>query len=128
MKYSWLPQIYRDIAEASGLDAARGLARVKAGQRFRAPKNPKSAPWLVAAMGEEGAAAFCEMFCGDIVELPTNPFEGGGQTARMRRIERALDEGRSANQIAAAESVGRWTVFYHRRKRRKRGQEPSLFD
>ena len=127
MSYSWLPQVYREIAEAAGLEAARGLARVKAGQRFRAPKNPKSAPWLTAAMGEDGAAAFCAIFCGDIVELPTNPFEGVGQKARARRIARAIDEERSANQIAAAEGVGRWTVFYHRRKRKLRAQQPDLF-
>ena len=127
MSYSWLPQIYRDIAEAWGLDAARGLARVKASQRFRVPKNASSAPWLIAAMGKDAATQFCWTYGGEQIELPTNPFEGGNQTARLRRIERKLDEGFSANQIAATEGVGRWSVFYHRR-RRKRAKQPSLFD
>jgi hypothetical protein len=127
MKYSWLPQIYREIAEAAGLDAARGLARVKGGMRFRAPKNAKSTPWLVDAIGETAAAAFCDAFADLTLDLPANPFEGNSQSARVRRINQAIDEGRSANQIARAENIGRRNVFYHKAKRAKRDRDPDLF-
>ncbi len=127
MSYAWLPQIYREIAEGAGLDAALGLARVRAGQRISVPRNWRAAPWMAEAMGEKGAKTLCDLYGGELIDLPTNPAEGAGQRARARRIARALDDELSANQIAGQESVSRWTVFYHKRKRKQRDATPDLF-
>ena len=127
MSYAWLPLIYRQVAEGAGLEAALGLARAKAGQRISVPRNWRASPWMAEAMGEKGAATLCDLYGGELIDLPTNPAEGAGARARARRVQQALDEDKSANQIAAQESVSRWTVFYQKRKRKARDAAPDLF-
>jgi hypothetical protein len=46
VKYVWLANLYREIAEGAGLEAALGLARARGGLRISVPRNPRAAPWL----------------------------------------------------------------------------------
>ncbi len=117
-----LPWIYREIAEAAGIDAARGLAEARAGERVYVPKAPDCAPWLAEAMGEAGAAALCSLFGGEAIDLPANPFAEHSPQARARRIALAIDAGRSANEIARTEGVTRRTVWAHAARRRARAE------
>lgn len=103
----------------AGVDAARGLAEARAGQRIYVPKTPAIAPWLVEAMGEAGAAALCSLYGGEAIDLPLSPFNGNSLTARARRIADAIDAGVSANEIARTEGVNRRTVQWHVAKRKR---------
>ncbi len=115
-----LPLIYRQIAEAAGLEAVRGLAEARAGQRIYIPKTPECNSWLIEAMGETGAAALCSLYRGEAIDLPANPFDENSLQARARRIAQAIDAGLSANEIARAEGVTRRTVMEHAARRKAR--------
>ena len=106
---SWLPAVYREIAEAAGLEATLGLAAARGGCRGSVPRDPRIAPWRVQAMGEAGAAARVRMYGGEAIDLPTNPV--GGQKERVRAIRKALAEGESANAVAARFRSSRRHMF-----------------
>ena len=80
MKYVWLADLYRQISEGAGLEAALGLARARGGLRISVPRNPRAAPWLAEAMGEAGAALLCELYGGELIDLPADPVSGQGRT------------------------------------------------
>ncbi len=96
--FAWLPQIYRAVAEAAGLEAALRLAAEHGGTRIYVPKAAGPEHWLTLLIGPEGAAALCERIGGENVTLPVDP--NGGVKAMRRRAERALDEGLSADEAA----------------------------
>ncbi len=114
-----LPWIYRQIADAAGIDAVRGLAGARAGQRIYVPKTTAASHWLVEAMGEAGAAALCSLYAGEQIDLPPKPFDENSLKARARRIAEAIDDGLSANAIARAEGTTRRTVLAHVAKRKR---------
>jgi len=127
MKYIWLADLYRQIAEGAGLEAALGLARARGGLRISVPRNPRAAPWLTQAMGEQGAALLCSLYGGELIDLPADPVSGNGQNARVRRIREALREGAlSANEIASMAAVTRRAVFVNKAKLREISPEPDL--
>lgn len=128
MKYVWLANLYREIAEGAGLEAALGLARARGGLRISVPRNPRAAPWLTEAMGEKGAALLCELYGGELIDLPADPVSGQGRNARARRIREAIREGKlSANEIAAMSSVTRRAVFKAKQQLRDLAPTPDLF-
>ncbi len=124
---SWLPPVYRDIAEAAGLEATLGLARAKGGARVYVPLDARIAPWLVQAMGEAGAAALVKLYGGEAIDLPTDPTSG--QKERVRQIRKALAEGESANAVAARFRSSRRHMFWHKARAREAegAGEPDLF-
>ena len=127
MKYIWLANLYREIAEGAGLEAALGLARARGGLRISVPRNPRAAPWLAEAMGETGAALICDLYGGELIDLPADPVSGQGRNARARRIRMAIREGElSANEIAAMNGVTRRAVFSSKARLREREAEPDL--
>lgn len=127
MKYVWLADLYRQIAEGAGLESALGLARARGGLRISVPRNPRAAPWLNEAMGEAGAALLCNLYGGELVDLPADPVSGHGQNARVRRIREALREAAlSANEIAHMAGVTRRAVFINKAKLREITPEPDL--
>ena len=127
MKYVWLANLYREIAEGAGLEAALGLARARGGLRISVPRNPRAAPWLNEAMGDKGAALLCDLYGGELIDLPADPVSGQGQNARVRRIREALREGAlSANEIARMAAVTRRAVFVNKAKLRALAPEPDL--
>ncbi|MGD0564521.1 MAG: hypothetical protein ABSA66_15700 [Roseiarcus sp.] len=127
MKYLWLANLYREIAEGAGLDAALGLARARGGLRISVPRNPRAAPWLAEAMGEKGAAILCDLYGGELIDLPADPVSGSGQNARVRRIRQAIREGAlSANEIARMAGVTRRAVFINKARMRELAPEPDL--
>jgi hypothetical protein len=127
VKYVWLADLYRQISEGAGLEAALGLARARGGLRISVPRNPRAAPWLAEAMGEKGAALLCELYGGELIDLPSDPVSGQGQNARVRRIREALREGAlSANEIARMADVTRRAVFINKAKLRAIDPEPDL--
>lgn len=127
MNYIWLANLYREIAEGAGLEAALGLAKARGGLRISVPRNPRAAPWLADAMGEKGAALLCELYGGELIDLPADPISGQGQNARVRRIRQALREGQlSANDIARMTGVTRRAVFVNKAKLRDLSPEPDL--
>ncbi len=127
MKYLWLANLYREIAEGAGLDSALGLARARGGLRISVPRNPRAAPWLADAMGEKGAALLCSLYGGELIDLPADPVSGSGQNARVRRIRQAIREGAlSANEIARMAGVTRRAVFVNKAKMRELAGEPDL--
>ncbi|MGD0640276.1 MAG: hypothetical protein ABSC22_05965 [Roseiarcus sp.] len=127
MKYVWLANLYREIAEGAGLEAALGLARARGGLRISVPRNPRAAPWLAQAMGEKGAALLCDLYGGELIDLPADPVSGQGQNARVRRIREALREGAlSANEIARMTEVTRRAVFINKAKMKERDGAPDL--
>lgn len=127
MNYAWLPPLYREIAERAGLEPTLGLARALGGKRIYVPLHTRIAPWLVQAMGEDGAEALVKMFGGEAIELPTDPT--AGQKARVRRIHEMLDQGESANTVASAVGSSRRHIFWHKARMRERDhdREPDLF-
>ncbi|MGO4872767.1 MAG: hypothetical protein ACLPGW_19545 [Roseiarcus sp.] len=127
MKYVWLANLYREIAEGAGLEAALGLAKARGGLRVSVPRNPRAAPWLSEAMGEKGAALLCDLYGGELIDLPADPVSGQGQNARVRRIRAALREGAlSANEIARMAGVTRRAVFVNKAKMKEREAAPDL--
>ena len=74
------------------------------------PKDLRIASWLTEAMGAAGAAALIDMYGGEAIELPLDPFNENSPRARARRIAEAIDAG-LANQIARAEGVTRRAVL-----------------
>lgn len=127
MKYVWLADLYRQISEGAGLEAALGLARARGGLRISVPRNPRAAPWLAEAMGEAGAALLCKLYGGELIDLPTDPVSGQTRNARARRLREAIREGAlSANEIAAMSSVSRRAVFYAKAALCQRDAEPDL--
>lgn len=128
MKYVWLANLYREIAEGAGLEAALGLARARGGLRISVPRNPRAAAWLAEAMGEAGAALLCKLYGGELIDLPADPVSGAGQVARVRRVRQALDEGAlSANEIAQMNAMTRRAVFWNKNRLRQREPAPDLF-
>jgi hypothetical protein len=128
MRYVWLANLYREIAEGAGLEAALGLARARGGLRISVPRNPRAAPWLTAAMGEKGAALICDLYGGELIDLPADPVSGQGRNARARRIREAIREGKlSANEIAAMAAVTRRAVFKAKAQLRETSPQPDLF-
>ena len=128
MKYVWLANLYREIAEGADLEAALGLARARGGLRISVPRNPRAAPWLTEAMGEKGAALLCDLYGGELIDLPADPVSGQGRNARARRIREAIREGKlSANEIAAMSSVTRRAVFKAKQQIRDLAPTPDLF-
>jgi hypothetical protein len=127
MNLSWLPPLYREIAEHAGLEPTLGLARAKGGQRVYVPLDARIAPWLVQAMGEDGAAALVKMFGGEAIDLPGDP--SAGQKARVRRIRQMIAQGESANAVAAAVGSSRRHIFWHKAQMRERDldRQPDLF-
>lgn len=123
----WLAAVYREIAERAGLDAALRLARARGGQRISVPSKPNGAPWLIEAMGAEGAKALCDLYGGAMLDLPADPVGGEGQKARVRRVKQAILDGKSANEIAAAHDITRRAVFFTKAKMKARDAEPDLF-
>lgn len=113
-----LPWIYNRIAAAAGIGTAAGLARARGGERVYVPKDLRIASWLTEAMGAAGAAALIDMYGGEAIELPLDPFNENSPRARARRIAEAIDAGLSCNQIARAEGVTRRAVLRHIAKRR----------
>jgi hypothetical protein len=128
VKYLWLANLYREIAEGAGLEAALGLARARGGLRISVPRNPRAAPWLNEAMGEAGATLLCELYGGELIDLPIDPVSGQGRNARARRIREAIREGKlSANEIAMMASVTRRAVFKAKAQLRDLAPSPDLF-
>lgn len=128
MKYVWLADLYRQIAEGAGLESALGLARARGGLRISVPRNPRAAPWIGEAMGEEGAALLCELYGGELIDLPADPVSGQGRNARARRLREAIREGAlSANEIAMMSSVTRPAVFKAKAQLREMAPAPDLF-
>lgn len=125
MSHGWLPAVYREIAERAGLEATLGLAAAKGGQRIYVPLDPRIAPWLIAAMGETGAAALVAMYGGEAIDLPCDPTNG--QKARVRRIREALARGESANAVAARFGSSRRHMFWHKARVREAEDKPDLF-
>ena len=127
MKYVWLADLYRQIAEGAGLESALGLAKARGGLRISVPRNPRAAPWLAEAMGEAGAELFCKLYGGELVDLPADPVSGQGRNARARRVRMAIVAGElSANQIAAMNGLTRRGVFWAKAALRQRDAEPDL--
>ena len=124
-RLSWLPAIYRELAERAGLEAALGLAAAKGGTRVYVPLDARIAPWMVEAMGNAGAAAFVKLYGGEAIDLPTNPV--GGQKERVRAIRKALAEGESANAVAARFRSSRRHMFWHKARMRETAAAPDLF-
>jgi len=128
VKYVWLADLYRQIAEGAGLESALGLARARGGLRISVPRNPRAAPWIGEAMGEEGAALLCELYGGELIDLPADPVSGQGRNARARRLREAIREGAlSANEIAMMSSVTRRAVFKAKAQLREMAPAPDLF-
>lgn len=126
-RLSWLPAIYRELAERAGLEAALGLARAKGGQRVYLPKDPRVAPWMAEAMGDAGARALADMYGGEAIELPVDPVAGMSQKARIRRINELLRAGESANSIAQKTAITRRHVFRRAAILRDAEAAPDLF-
>lgn len=114
-----LPQVYGEIADRAGLDAALGLARARGGQRVYVPKDPRIAPWMAEAMGDAGAKALVDMYGGEAIDLPVDPLSGNSPQARARRIALAMDAGISVNEIVRAEGLSRRQVYWIAAKNRK---------
>jgi hypothetical protein len=92
------------------------------------PRNPRAAPWLNEAMGDKGAALLCDLYGGELIDLPADPVSGQGRNARARRIREAIREGKlSANEIAAMSSVTRRAVFKAKAQIRDLAPQADLF-
>jgi hypothetical protein len=79
-------------------------------------------------MGEKGAALLCDLYGGELIDLPADPVSGQGRNARARRLRDAIREGRlSANEIAAMGAVTRRAVFKAKAQLKQLSPEPDLF-
>lgn len=121
MKYTWLPQLLREIAEVAGLDAALALAAARGGQRVRIPAAIADQDhWLVQTVGIDAATAICEMYRGGShgadLEIPVGP--AGLNSKVGRQIKELIDAGASSNEIVRRTGVVFRTVTRHRAKAR----------
>ncbi len=113
-----LPPGLRDIADVIGLDAALKLAQAKGGQRIAVPGRICDGHWLIEVMGREKAEELSRYLTdGNRIHLdvPFGPTHSGAR--RNALTYQMLDNGASANEVAAATGVTRRTVFRQKAKR-----------
>ena len=129
MKYSWLPPMLADVAEAAGLDAALALATAAGGRRVTIPARAKNGHWLVEAVGREAADKICAHFrtinadgretgARQIV-IPMGP--GSVVKAAKRQLARNIEAGMTVRKAAQAAGMHERTGF--RVKRRLDGRD-----
>lgn len=110
MRYDWLPPLLAEIAEVTSLDAALALAERRGGSRISIPAKMQADHWIAQTIGIAHASALAEHFRGGNggaqLDLPV-----GLASQARKRIDALLDQGVSADQIAAQLRVHRTTVF-----------------
>jgi hypothetical protein len=126
--YSWLPKIYREIADAAGLEAALKIGDAYGGRRVHIPRVARLTEkhWLRELVGDEAAEALCRWADGSAVELPLAPETG--VNGRRRRAEKALSQGLSANEAARLSGRHVRSIYRYRQVQRETGDEPDLFN
>lgn len=126
--YSWLPETYRNIADAAGLEAALKIGDAYGGRRIHIPRPARltEGHWLRELIGDEAALALCRWADGTQIELPLPP--EAGLSGRRRRAEKALAEGLSADEAARISGRHVRSVYRYRQRRREESDTPDLFN
>ncbi|WP_428700187.1 helix-turn-helix domain-containing protein [Stappia sp.] len=122
---SYLPGILAEIAEVAGLDAALKLAAEKGGQTVYIPSHADDGHWLTDTVGREAAAAICELYrvrnTGGRFLIPI-----AREASARRALVKALENGASARQAAAASGLHERTAF--RTRARLKSKDPRQGD
>ncbi len=126
--YSWLPETYRNIADAAGLEAALKIGDAYGGRRIHIPRPARLTEnhWLRQLIGDEAARALCQWADGSQIELPLAPDRG--PAGRRRRAQKALAEGLSADEAARVSGQHVRSVYRHRERQREASDAPDLFN
>lgn len=82
-----------DISQVIGKDAALALAWEHRGQRLYVPKDHASAPRIAAAIGQEAAKRFCDVFWGTTIYMPA-------REATRLEVHRLAASGMTRRKIA----------------------------
>lgn len=123
-----LPPILAEIAEVISFQAAMRLAEAKGGQRISIPSKVYEGHWLVEVLGMKDATAFSNYFTNGsnvYLDVPFGPTSF--RARREARIAKMIEEGKSANEIAAANQITRRYVF-EKKRQHKAGENSSLPD
>ncbi|SDU08954.1 helix-turn-helix domain-containing protein [Stappia sp. ES.058] len=123
--HAYLPDLLAEIAEVAGLDAALKLAAARGGQTVYIPSRPAPEHWLCQTVGQPAAEKICEHFrvrnSGGRFLIPI------ARTASARRtLFKALENGASARQAAAAAGTHERTAY--RARARIRAKDPNQGD
>lgn len=127
--YSWLPTIYREIADVAGLDAALRLGERYGGGWLRLPCSDRLSEdhALVALIGWSAAEAVCNWRGGDAMILPLPP--ESGLSGKRRRALRALAEGKGVDEAARIAGMTSRSMHRYRAKARSADKrQRSFFD
>lgn len=123
--HCYLPGILAEIAEVAGLNAALKLAAEKGGQTVYIPSHASDDHWLTRTVGPEAAAAICELYrvrnTGGRFLIPI-----AREASARRALVKALENGASARQAAAASGLHERTAF--RARARIKAKDPSQGD
>lgn len=129
---SWpdLPALLAEIADIAGIESALAVARAKGGQEVFIASRLDSSNWLVQAVGLDKAKLISQHFCSgrsrQKLSVPLGP--AGGYLAERRRraklMREAVEQGASANEIAAAARVTNRTA--RRFRSRLNSDQPDL--
>ncbi|MEI2387487.1 helix-turn-helix domain-containing protein [Breoghania sp. JC706] len=125
--YSFLPEILAEIADAAGLDAALKLAAVRGGQTVYIPSHATPDHWLSDVVGLPAAVRICDHFrvrdSGARLLIPI-----ARRSSAQRALMKALENGASAREAAAAAGVHERTAFRARRRLKSgSGNQDDLF-
>ena len=125
--YSYLPEILAQIAEAAGLDAALKLAAARGGQTVYIPSHAAQHHWLTDVVGLPAAIKICDHFrvrdSGARLLIPI-----ARRSSAQRTLVKALENGASAREAAAAAGVHERTAFRARQRLKTgSGNQGDLF-
>ncbi|WP_319774454.1 helix-turn-helix domain-containing protein [Breoghania sp.] len=122
--YSYLPDILAQIAGTAGLDAALKLAAERGGQTVYIPSHATPGHWLTDIVGLQAAIKICDHFrvrnSGARLLIPI-----ARKSSAQRTLVKALENGASAREAAAAAGVHERTAF--RARRRLKSKQGELF-
>lgn len=120
--YLGLDELVAVVGEA----AALRLLSARGGGRVYVPGRLGDGHWLIQTMGEAAALALVGHVTtgsgGAMIDLPRGPT--GYQAEQRARLDRAIAEGKSANEAARQLGINRRTYF--RAKKRKPGDSRQM--
>ena len=105
-----LPQLLRDLADATDQDTAHKLAETWGGRRLYVPKQPTAK--LVDVLGRAAAAWLCRTYGGARIMVPMGPTKRAAR--HSSRIAELIKADLSVTEIAALVGVSERTVERHR--------------
>lgn len=104
-----LPEVLREIAEASTVAAALKLAEARGGTRIYVPRKIDAGHWLAELIGLDAALAVRRLYAGEIIAIPLGA-NGSRHNAQVT-ARQALDDGASVAQAARAAGLTERTVY-----------------